>query len=311
MQKLRLKASAAAAAAVAALMFGTPAHAEPVIGLTTTNALLTFDSASSTNGSALSTITGLQGVNERILSIDLRPTTGVLYGVSTDDKVYSLASTGQATFIGGLGAALASDVIGIDFNPAADLAGGASLRVVSSTGQNIAYNVATATGTVVTPIQASFAAVAYANNDLDATTGTALYYIDTASDTLKVAAANFNAPTITTVGGLGFNANGVAGFDIGTSGMAFAALTDADTGKSGLYSISLATGAASFVGAFGIGGNTAIAPPLVGLTLLTAPIPAPSTAPIPEPSSYALMLAGLLGVGWVARRRTGARASRA
>ncbi len=296
MQTFSLKASASAAAAVAALVFGAPAHAEPVLGLTTTNALFTFDSATPTNASTLSTITGLQGVNERILSIDLRPTTGVLYGVSSDDKVYSLTSTGQATFVGGLGAALASDVIGIDFNPAADLAGMASLRVVSSTGQNIAYNVATGMGTVATPIQPSFAAVAYSNNDLNAATATSLYYIDIATDTLRVATTAFNAPTINPVGSLGFNANGVAGFDIGASGAAFAALTDADTGKSGLYSINLATGSASFVGAFGIGGNTAISPPLLGLTLITAPIP--------EPSTYALMLAGLLGIGWVARRRS-------
>ncbi len=294
MQHLCLKSTAAAA--LAAFVLGTPAHAEPVLGLTTTNALLTFDSATPTNGSALSAITGLQSVNERILSIDLRPTTGVLYGVSSDDKVYSLTSAGLATFIGGLGATLASDVIGIDFNPAADLAGMASLRVVSSTGQNIAYNVATGTGTVATPIQTSFAAVAYANNDLNPATATSLYYVDTATDTLRVATSAFNAPTITAVGSLGFNANGVAGFDIGSSGAAFAAMTDADTGKSGLYSINLATGSASFVGAFGIGGNTAISPPLLGLTL--------ATAPVPEPGTYALMLAGLLGIGWVARRRS-------
>ncbi len=292
MQKFRLQATFGAAAA---LMFGAAAHAEPIVGLTTTNALLTFDSAMPTNGSTLANITGLQGANERILSIDVRPTTGVLYGVSSDDKVYSLSLTGQATFVGGLGATLASDVIGIDFNPAADLGTGASLRVVSSTGQNIAYNVGTGVGTVATPIQSSFAAVAYANNDIDPSTATALYYIDITNDTLQVAPGNFNAPTISPVRALGFNANGVAGFDIGASGTAFAALTDADTGRSGLYSISLTTGAASFVGAFGIGGSTAISPPLLGLTMITAPVP--------EPSTYALMLAGLMGVGWFARRR--------
>ena len=293
MQKFRLKTIVGAAAA---LMFGAAAHAEPIVGLTTTNALLTFDSATPTNGSTLANITGLQGANERILSIDLRPTTGMLYGVSSDDKVYSLALTGQATFVGSLGLALGSDVIGLDFNPVADLSGATSLRIVSSTGQNIAYNLTSGMATVGTPIQASFAAVAYANNDIDSATGTALYYIDAASDTLKVAPGNFNAPSITTVGSLGVNANGVAGFDIGASGFAFAALTDADTGKSGLYSISLTTGAASFIGAFGIGGNTAISPPLLGLTMVTAPVP--------ETSTYALMLAGLMGAGWIARRRS-------
>jgi Domain of unknown function (DUF4394)/PEP-CTERM motif len=294
MNKTRLKLLAAAAS-IAALAAATPARAEPVVGLTTTNALLSFDSATPTNATTAATITGLQGVNERILSVDLRPTTGVLYGVSSDDKVYSLALNGQATFVGLLGTALATDVIGIDFNPVADLAGMASLRVVGSTGQNIAYNVAAGTGTLATPIQPGFSAVAYGSNDVNPATATSLYYIDADSDTLRVATTAFNSPTITTVGALGVNVNGVAGFDIGASGNSFAALTDADTGKSGLYSINLATGAASFVGLFGIGGNTAIAPPLLGLTM--------ATAPIPEPSTYALMLAGLGVIGWVARRR--------
>ncbi len=282
-----------ALAAAPALCIGFAAHAEPIVGLTTTNALITFDSASPTNGSALASITGLQSLNERILGIDLRPTTGVIYGVSTDDKVYSLTTGGVASFVGLLSTPLASDVIGIDFNPVADLAGMASLRIVSSTGQNFAYNVGTPGTTVQTPIQTSFSSVAYANNDRDPNTGTALYYIDMTADVLKVASANFGSPIITTVGAIGFNVNGVNGFDISGTGSAFAALTDADTGKSGLYAINLGTGAATFAGAFGIGGNTAIAPPLLGLTV----------AAIPEPGTYALLLGGFGLVGFIARRR--------
>lgn len=289
----------AVAVAVAALFAGAAANAEPIVGLTTTNALVTFDSAAPTNASAPATITGLQSLNERILGIDLRPTTGVIYGVSTDSKVYSLTTGGAATFVATLSSPLASNVVGFDFNPMADLAGMASLRIVSSTGQNYAFNVATGATTVATAVQPSFAAVAYSNNDLDPATATSLYYIDMASDQLKVATANFNAPTITTVGSLGFDVNGVSGFDISGSGLSFAALTDANTDKSGLYTINLGTGAATLVGAFGIGGNTAISPPLLGLTA--------ATAPIPEPETYALMLAGLAGIGFVARRRRSRR----
>jgi len=292
----RLKHTALAIAALATIAAAVPAQAEPIVGLTTTNALLSFDSATPTNGSALANITGLQVLNERILDIDLRPTTGVIYGVSNENRVYSLTTGGVASFVGLLSTPLASDVIGIDFNPVADLAGAASLRIVSSTGQNFAFNVANGVTAVQTPIQASFSSVAYANNDLDPNTATSLYYVDMAADVLKVATGAFNAPTITTIGALGFDVNGVNGFDISGSGASFAAMTDKDTGKSGLYTINLGTGAATLVGAFGIGGNTAIAPPLLGLT-------AASVAAIPEPQTYALMLAGLAAVGFIARRR--------
>ena len=288
---------------VAAVFAGlaVSAQAQNLVGLTTTNALLTFGSGTPANGSSLATITGLQSFNERILSIDLRPTTGLLYGVSSDSKVYSLTLGGAATFVSALSSPLGSGVIGLDFNPVADLAGMASLRIVSSTGQNVAYNVATGATTVATPIQTGLASVAYSNNDLDPATATSLYYIDTTSDTLRVATGAFNAPVITTVGALGLNATGVSGFDIfGFGNSAFAAMTDSDTGKSGLYSLNLATGAASFVGDFGIGGNTAIAPPLLGLT-------AAAVTPVPEPETYALMLAGLAALGGVARRRRAAR----
>ncbi|MEF7612574.1 DUF4394 domain-containing protein [Aquincola sp. MAHUQ-54] len=275
--------------------FCLPASALPVIGLTTTNALVTFDSASPTNGSTLSTITGLQSANERILGIDTRTSTGVLYGVSSDSKVYSLTMGGAATYVATLATPLNGSAIGVDFNPVADNTAMTSLRIVSSGGQNLAFNVDTgATANTAGMIPTGLTSVAYSNNDRDAGTSTALYYIDSGSNELKIAPTAFNSPTITTVGSLGMDVTGVSGFDIYSASTGYAAFTDADTGKSALYSIDLATGAATFAGAFGIGGSTAIAPPLLGLTI---------AAVVPEPQTYALMIAGLAAVGFVARRR--------
>lgn len=280
------RAAALTLALGAALAATATAHAETLVGLSGPNSLVRFDSATPGTLATPVAITGL-AAGENVLAIDLRPTTGVLYGLTSANSVYSFTAGGAATFVGSLSAPLTSGVVGIDFNPAADLSGATSLRIVSGSGQNYAFNVATGATVVATGVQTGFASVAYANNDLSPATATSLYYIDSAADVLKVAAGNFNgapAPVpITSVGALGVNFGDVGGFDISASGAAFAS-----NGNS-LYSVNLATGAASLIGAFG--GNASVS----GLTAVTAPIP--------EPSTYALMLAGLLGLGCMAKRR--------
>jgi Domain of unknown function (DUF4394)/PEP-CTERM motif len=299
MSRLRRNTPATLAVASLAVLAGT-AHAVPMIGLTTTHALVSFDSASPLMASAPVTVTGLQAADERLLAIDLRPSNGLLYGVSSAARVYTVAANGSASFVGQLAEPLLG-AVSIDFNPVADLASRttpatASLRVVSSSGQNLAANASTGGSTIASDIQTGIGAVAYANNDLDPATGTVLYYVDTASDQLMVATGAFNAPNITPVGALGIDANGVAGLEIVGANLAFAAFTDADSGKSSLYRIDLASGAATFAGEFGIGGSSAIAPPLLGLTV----------SAVPEPQTYALMLGGLAALGFLGRRRISA-----
>jgi hypothetical protein len=289
--------AALSAVAGATLAFAGATQAQQIIGLTSTNALITFVANAPANGSAQSFITGLEGTNQRILAIDTRPTNGLIYGVSTDSKLYTLnATNGIATKVADLSIALNGTAFGFDFNPVADTNGAASLRIVSNTGQNLAVNAVTGAATVQT-------ALTYNDNDANPATSTVgLYFIDSQTDGLYFTGAPAGG-ALSFIGGLGFNTTGVLGFDIaGVTNMAYAGLTldGTDTGKSGLYAINLGTGAATLIGDFGIGGNTAISPPLLGLTVVGA---------IPEPGTYALMLAGLAGVGWMARRRTGTRAS--
>lgn len=307
LRRSTLSATAAAAATFAALAFAGAAQAQQIVGLTSTNALIRFEAATPANGSALSFITGLEGANQRILAIDTRPTNGLIYGVSTDSKIYTLnATTGAATKVANLSLALTGTAFGFDFNPVADTGGTASLRITSNTGQNFAVNANTGAVTQQTALtfngmSIGAAGAAYQDNDANPATSTVgLYFIDSQSDGLYFTGAP-GGGVLSFIGGLGVNTTGVLGFDIaGVNNMAYAGLTldGTDTGKSGLYSINLTSGAATLIGDFGIAGNTAISPPLLGLTVVGA---------VPEPGTCALLLAGLAGVGFVARRRSETR----
>ena len=268
------------------------AQAVTLVGLTSANQLARIDTA---NVAAATTtaITGLAD-GDRFVGIDLRPKNNMIYGVTLSSQLYTInETTGAATFV----AALSMPVInaslgyGIDFNPVADFGSGASLRLVSSAGSNFAVNANTGVvGNAASNIGMGFTAVAYSNSmplPAAAPPSTALYYIDSNTDTLSKASSAFNAPTITAVGALGVDALKANGFEILGDGRAFAALT-LDAGSSlttGLYDINLNTGAASLVGTYN---GT-----LSGLTV----------SAVPEPQSLALMLAGLASMASLARRR--------
>ena len=301
----RFAVKALAAAALVAASFGAQAQSTTLVGLTTTNEIVKTNTAGSLQQVA---ITGLAS-GERLLGLDNRPTNGLLYAISNQNNLYTIdAMTGAASFVTVLtGASFASTGgIGIDFNPQADFAGAASLRVTTAGGNNYAVNVNTGVvGNVASNIGAGHTAVAYSNSFPGVTPGsfpgtvpgdlTDLYYINTATDTLEFAGSAFNNPTITTVGALNlpFDVLSANGFEIVGSNVAFAALNlDDGTGASGLYSINLATGNAALRGNYN---GT-----LNGLAF--------TTAPVPEPETYALMLAGLAVVGYVGRRRQAKKA---
>jgi hypothetical protein len=91
-------------------------------------------------------------------------------------------------------------------------------------------------------------ASAYTNN-VGGATSTVLYNIDSRLD-LLVSQVPPNAGTLNTIGRLGVNAGSVAGFDVaGTTGTAYAVFASPGPGvtSSSLFTIDLATGAATFV----------------------------------------------------------------
>lgn len=271
-----------------------PAMATPIIGVVGQTTLIGFDSA--TPGTVTSTlnITGLGG--QLIRGIDTRPATGQLYALGQSGTLFTIDTvTGVATAIPGTIPVGSGDLdFGAGFNPVPD-----RLRVVTATDLNLRVN--PTTGATITDGTLAYAAgdpgagsnplvtaVAYTNQVAGATT-TTLYGIDVARGTLVLQNPP-NDGTLTTIGTLGLslfpNGFGV-GFDIDAlSGVAFASLVP-NVGGNGLYTINLATGAASLLGDFGANTVRDIA---VG-TLGAVAVPEPSTVAL-----FGLALAGLAGM---------------
>lgn len=275
-------------ATVVATFATSQLRAELLYATTGTN-IAQFDSATPGVVTSLS-LTGLQ-TGETIVGFDLRPANGLLYGIGSSSRLYTInTATGAVTQIGAAGAfTLNGTSFGIDFNPTVD-----RIRLVSDNEQNLRINPndgsLTATDGALNPA-GNVVAVAYSNNFVGAGS-TTLYSIDSASGNLGIISVPNSGGPINTVGSLGLGANlssGI-GFDIsGRTGTAYAALVTG--GLSRLYSINLATGASSLIGTIGNG--------TVNYTGLAAPIP--------EPSTYVLLAVGAVAVA-VYRRRAGAKA---
>ena len=220
--------------------------------------------------------------------IDFRPSTGQLYGyLSGTQSVYTVDTNSAAlTASATLSASTNTFVLGIDFNPVAD-----RLRIVTDSQQNLRANVATGATTVDGALTYAVGDVnenspatliadsAYTNSSRGIAASTRLYYIDYGLDILATT-SNPNGGVLNTVGKLGVDTSELLGFDIYTSSngenFGFAILTVG--GVAGLYSIDLATGAATLKGELGAGfGN------VYGLAVTG----------VPEPSTILLCGLGL------------------
>jgi len=238
--------------------------------VTSDAALLTFSPRAPGQLLAQLDIDGLYE-GDTLIGVDARPADGLLYAVGSSGRLYTIdPASGAATLVASLTAAAADDSPfsgfdarashGVDFNPAADL-----LRVVSDWGQNL--RVVPSARSLGTPPLAQVAGATFTDLDLNpdfpslvasaytnayaGAARTTLFGIDGLSDQLVRQGGPDGAPspntgTLTPIGSLGVDAVGDVAFDIvgGRNGAALAIIESVDTPPS-LYSVSLATGAAT------------------------------------------------------------------
>ncbi|MBX3358845.1 MAG: DUF4394 domain-containing protein [Phycisphaeraceae bacterium] len=261
-------------------------QAETIYGVTMQNFLMSFDSASPNNLNFGVQITGVQP-GELIMGIDFRPSNSVLYGLGSQNRLYTInTSTGVATAVNNQPFAPPANGVefGFDFNPVADLA-----RVVSDVQQNFRLNpntgavagtdsnLAYISGDPNFGVDPSVMAAAYTNNVAGAQ-ATTLFVLDSRLNTLARVGSidgtpiSPNAGQLNTIGPTGVDFVEMGAFDIsGGTGIAYAALLATNSSQSGLYTINLATGAATLTGTIGGGlfiRDIAVIPSPGSLTLL-------------------------------------------
>lgn len=239
---------------------------ETIFALTSSNRLISFNSNSPATVSSPLTISGLQQ-GETLVGIDFRPASRILFGVSNQNRIYTINTmTGAATQVGSSNFTLNGTVFGIDFNPAPD-----RIRLVGASTQNLRLNpidgtlagtdgaLAFAMGDTNAGRTPNVVSAAYTNNyaGIGATT-TTLYVIDSNLDALltqgsvNATPVNPNTGQLFTVGSLGINVSDATGFDISdVNGAAFLTTTLPGAQTSTLFTLNLATGAATAVGTIG------------------------------------------------------------
>ncbi len=267
MSRSRLGVALLATASLYSITGAGVANAVPLQTVRGGTSLVTVDSATPGTIARTVTVSGL-GTGETLGGIDYRPASPrLLYSISNTGQLYVVnAVSGTAAKIGGTPAVplslVGSPAVGFDFNPTVD-----RIRLVTTartdyrlnpndgtlaaTDGNLTY-AATDANAAATP---RVAGAAYTNSVAGATT-TTLYVIDTQNGAAAARLATQgggtvspNSGTLFTVGSTGVITNNNVGFDIGSGGTAYATLTNPTSGVTSLYTVNLATGTATLVGA--------------------------------------------------------------
>jgi hypothetical protein len=237
--------------------------AELLYALDVTGKVVRFASDAPTRLEPVS-ITGIPA-DERILGLDVRPANGLLYVLTTGNRVYRIdRASGRATVVRAepLEVPVNGAAVGFDVNPATD-----RIRFTTELGQNLRVHpdlgvVARRGGQLdidgspqyeegdsglgFTP---RITAVAHTNN-IPGTRTSDVLVLDVARDVLAVLAFP-NRGIMRTRGPLGVDVADNAGFDVAFDGTAYAALQLAGESFSRLYTVNLANGAPSLIGRIG------------------------------------------------------------
>lgn len=263
------------------------ADAAIIYGLTENNNVFRFDSENPNNIESAAFVQGLGGAE--LLNIDFRPSTGRLYGLTTDNNLVTiLPATGQITSSVPVSVPLNGTSFGFDVNPVTD-----RIRIISDAGQNLSVDPTTGLALIEGIItgDSNIVGAAHTNNTALAT-ATTLYTIDSLADSLNTqdsTGAQTEVGLLLADGDIHIDTTNRVGFDIAGVDRAFAAFNEIGFALSDLYSIDLETGAIEWIDQ--IGG---------GMFVRDIAVVVPGAILIPEPASVGLLAVGTL---LAARRR--------
>lgn len=237
-------------------------YANTFYGLSPANDIYTYRVGSSTALISTAKVDGL-AEGESLLAIDVRPSTGILYGVTNLSNIYWIRISGgyalavkvsQEPFTPGI----QGTTLGFDFNPTTD-----KITLVTNAAQNLKID--PVTGRVISvdfPVKLPIVGSAYWSS--------LLFGID--ANEGKVYRQDPTTGALTLVGPTGLMIRSEGGFDVGRNGQALAAFLSAFNGTSSaivpaggtreayrVYNINLKTGQATSLGEVN---------PIIGIAIL-------------------------------------------